>query len=216
MKRFLSCAVLALGAAALLGLTGGARADGPAPLPKGTQGAPAAPAAPAPLPGAPVMTPPPAAVVASVPAACCTEPCEEPHLKKVCVGEKATRPKTTRVYGEICEDFCVPKCVGHGHGHGHDDCGDCSSGGCSDEGCTECEHHARTRKYLVVRIKTEEECYTKCHVEYQVKEKKCKAPKCHDEGCCNPGCAGVVVTPGTPVQVSPLPPMEKLPQPKDK
>src|SRR5215471_12377317 len=109
MKRFLSCAVLALGAAAVLGLTGSARADGPAPLPRGPAGNVAAPAVlaappavlaapPAAPAAAPVMTPPPATVVTSVPAGCCAASCcEEPKLKKVCVGEKATREKTTRV-----------------------------------------------------------------------------------------------------------------------
>ena len=188
-----------------------------APLPKGPAGdAPAAkaaavPAAAAAAPAAPVVMAPPL-----VPAACCAAPCEE-HLKKVCVGETATRPKTTRVYGESCEDFCTPKCSFFGGllgGHGHKDCGcaDGGCGGCSDGHCTDCEHHARVRKYLVVRIKTEEECYNKCHVEYQPEEAKCcKTPLFHKQGCCaEGGCAGVILPPAS----APMPPVEKLPPPK--
>ncbi len=234
MKRYLSCAMLALGAAALLGLAAGrARADGPAaPLPKGPGGdapaaaAPAAPAAPA------VMAPPVAGAplpAACAPAACAPEACETP-LKKVCVGEKATREKTRRVYGESCEDFCVPKCslfgglslFGHKHGDCADgSCGGCADGGCTAEGCTSCERCVRTRKYLVVKVKREEECYNKCHVEYQPDEPKCKTSLFHStssacaDGACLPpvaGCAGVVTTAPPPAT---MPPVEKVPAPKE-
>jgi hypothetical protein len=230
MKRYLSCATLALGAAALLGLAASARADGaPAPLPKGPIGAgapvvttappvPAAAASAAAAPAAPVvMALPPASGCGAVPAACCAAPTCEPALKKVCVGEKATREKTTRVYGEACEDFCIPKCSLFGGfkfgGHGHGDCDTCPDA-CTEGGCTSCEHKVHQRKYLVVKIKKEDECYNKCHVEYQLEEPKCKKP-CADGGCLPEagGCAGVVIqTPAAP----PMPPIEKPQPPKEK
>jgi hypothetical protein len=134
MKCSLTCAALALGAVALLGLAPGrARADGE----------------------------------------CASEACAAPCLKKVCIPETAVRTNERRVYGEDCEDFCVPKCSLFGglfrlKGHGHDDC---ESGQCAS-----CEHCVRTRKSLVVKIKHEEECYTKCSPGYVPEEPKCKAP----------------------------------------
>ncbi len=173
MKRLLGPTMIAFGAAALVGLAAGrARADGPAaPLPKGPPPAGAvqvAPPASAPVVAPPLMSAPP------VGAACCVAPACEMPLKKVCVGEQAVRTIDRRVYGESCEDFCVPKCSLFGglpkFGHRHDDCGDgcgaCPAGGC-DGGCASCEHHARVRKYLVVKIRHEEQSYNACHVEYQ-------------------------------------------------
>jgi hypothetical protein len=231
MKRHLLSAAFALGAALLLGLAAShARADGPPTrLPKGP-GDQAAPVAAPPAPGAPAqgqVAPPGAPVLVAPPAgACCPAPaCCEPCLKKVCVGEKATRTIDKRVYGESCEDFCLPKCPlfsGFGHGHKQHDCGGCCDtgcdAGCCDTGCdtcTKCEHCVRERKYLVIHVRKEEECYNKCHVEYQPEEPKCKRSFHHkkdcDEGCCPPavgGCAGVVVQ--TPAQMLPV---EQLPNP---
>ncbi|MFL5342332.1 MAG: hypothetical protein ACJ8F7_19465, partial [Gemmataceae bacterium] len=212
--------------AALLGLAvGHARAaDAPAALPKG----PGDPAAPAVAPQAPAPTqgqvaPPTAPVVVMPPtAACCPAPasCEAP-LKKVCVGEKATRTVEKRVYNETCEDFCQPKCSLFGgfggflKGHKHADCGDCADGGCQT--CTKCEHCVRTRKFLVIHFPKEEECYNKCHVEYQPEEAKCKTSLFHHQKeCCADGaCAGAVVAPpaGAVVPPAPMPPAEKLPNP---
>jgi hypothetical protein len=156
---------------------------------------------------------------------CCAAPCCEPPLKKVCVGEQAVRTIDKRVYGESCEDFCVPKCSlfgGMSLGHRHNDCGDCgggcAAGGCSEGGCTSCEHHARTRKYLVVKIRHEEECYNKCNVEYQAEEAKChRGPTCA-HGCGQPTgcCGGVVGAPPAMMTMPFVPQTEKLALPKEK
>lgn len=229
MKCHLISAALAFGAAALLGLAGGgARADGPlASLPQGLPaGAPTPAAVAAPDASAPA-TPPaaapgaPAAVPAPPPAACCPSvPCEEPCFKKVCVPSTDVRKVDKRCYGEVCEDFCVPKCsltggLMHLHGHKHDDCGACPAE-CAAP-CASCEHHVRERKYLVVRIKKEEEVINKCHVEYQPEEPKCKHSlfghkKACDEGACLPPveCAGAVPPAKMPLEG------EKIGPPKEK
>jgi hypothetical protein len=224
MKRTLFCAALALGATALLGLAAGrARADQPpAALPKGPAGdAPSVAAPPAPAPAAPAA--PVVVAPAPVPAACCAAPaCEAACTKKVCVGEKATREKTTRVYGDTCEDFCLPKCSltgGFKLGHHHDDCDAGCDQGCDAGGCASCGNCVRTRKYLVVRIKKEEECYTKCHVEEQLEEPKCKTSLFHHKQACDNGaCAvGTYLPPATvPTPLAPMPPAEKVSAPKDK
>jgi hypothetical protein len=230
MKRLLSSIIFTFGAAALLGLAAAqVRADGPAPLPKGPEikGAPAAvpavleapkAAAPVAAPAAPAAAPVGSVIVAPAEAACCAPACE-PCLKKVCVGEQATREKVSRVYGEACEDFCVPKCSltgGLSLGHKHGGCDDgCCGGGCSDEGCTSCEHHVRTKKFLVVKLKKEQECYNKCHVELQVEEPKCKKSCCTDGGCLpGAGTVGTVTIVETPP--APMPPAEKVPTPRAK
>ena len=234
MKRRLMIAALVCGAAALLALavsqaraddpapfaplpagpgpaalTVGGPADGAAPLPKGA--APPSAAAPGAPPAAKVVVPP---APAHVPAEVCAPACEAPCLKKVCVPEQATRTVEKRVYGDVCEDFCVPKCTfGGGFGgflhHKHDDCGacgpdGCGHGGCEDGNCAECGKHIRVRKFLVVKIRPHEECYTKCNVAYE-------APCAH--GACEApaGCAGAVVAPPAPT-----PPVEKVPPPKEK
>jgi hypothetical protein len=231
MKRRLMTAAFAFGAVALLGLAAvQARAGEPAPfapLPAGptpaalTLGAPAdAPAAPLPrapeqpaakpLPGAPAA---PAAKVVAAPAPAyvvadgCAPACEPTCLKKVCVPESAVRTTDRRVYGEACEDFCVPKCSffgglsGFGR-HRHDDCGACGSDGCCASGsCASCERHVRQKKYLVVRIKHDEECYTKCNVSY---ESPCQHGACEAPACCG----GAVI--------APMPPVEKVPLPKER
>jgi hypothetical protein len=215
MKRILVSALFAVAATTLLGLV--ARADDKsAPLPKGP-GDQAAPKAGAPDAKPPTQgqVAPPAAPAVLPPAACCPAPaCCETHLKPVCVGEKATRQVPKRVYGEVCEDFCLPKCSlhgGFGHGHKHDDCGACCDTGCDT--CTSCEHCVRQRKYLVVRVRNEEECYNKCHVEYQPEEAKCKKSlfhhkqECADGACYLPAAGTVVVTPAQ------APPTEKLTNP---
>jgi hypothetical protein len=237
MMRRLTRAAFVLGAAALLSLAGSqARAGDPAPfapLPSGpaagvptpaalTAGTPAVdaaapaaqpkaamPAAPAAPAAAPVIVAPPAA------AGCCAPACEAPCLKKVCVPEQAVRTIDKRVYGDTCEDFCVPKCSLFGGlmkfgGHKHDDCceGGCSHDSCESGSCPSCEHHVRTRKYLVVKIKHEEECYTKCNVGYEP-----EAPKCAHGACAAPGgCAETVILP----PAAAMPPVEKAPLPKEK
>src|SRR5690242_17275667 len=123
MKRRLFTAALACGAAALLGLAvGRAQAGDPAPfaqLPAGPAPAATVPAEPPPAAPKPditsrstPITPGPAAqiVLPGAPAVCAPA-CEAPCPKKVCVPEQATRTIERRKYGEVCEDFCVPKCT---------------------------------------------------------------------------------------------------------
>ena len=124
----------------------------------------------------------------------------------MCVGEQGVKKVEKRVYGEACEDFCVPKCSLFGSllklgGQKHDDGACPAEGTCADGSCTDCEHHVRTRKYLVVKIKHEEEIVNKCHVEYRLEEPKCKVA-C-PEGTCLP-------------LAPPMPPVEKLAPPKEK
>jgi hypothetical protein len=177
MKRSLTSAALAF---ALLGLTAaGARADGAAPMPVGPGPVAAQPQmAPAPMqmaPGAPM-------ILSAPPAGCCAAPaCEAPCLKKACIPETATRTNERRVYGEDCEDMCLPKGslfagLPKLRGHGHQDCDACPSDGCESGHCASCEHCVRTRKFLVVKIKHEEETYTKCEPGYVPEEPKCRAP----------------------------------------
>jgi hypothetical protein len=214
----LSSVLFAFGAAALLGLAAGARAEGPpAPLPKGPAGdapALAAPAAAAaapaeaakPLPGsAAVVTAP----TAAVPAACCAATCE-PVIKKVCVPYTSVKTVTRRVYGETCEDFCVPKCplsLGLHKGHGHGDCDACPTEDCQTE-CAQCEHKVRQRKYLVVKIKQCQETATSCSVECRLEEPTCRRAAC--EPSCLPPAGTIVTSP------APMPPAEKLSAPKNK
>jgi hypothetical protein len=216
MMRRLTSTLLALGAVGLLTLAvNPARADDGspfAPLPTGQTiappttpsatdaAAPTAPAAPAKL----VAPPAPAQVLQEACGASCCEPC----LKKVCVPEQAVRTIDRRAYGDTCEDFCVPKCPWmpsfSGFGHHKDCCDACPAQGCGEGGCAQCSQCIRTRKYLVVRIRHEEECYTKCNVAYEH-----QAPAC----CPAPACdAPALLPPAT----APMPSAEKLPAPKTK
>jgi hypothetical protein len=155
----------------------------------------AAPAAQAPAAQAPA-----AMVILSAPPAdgCVVGACEAPCLKKVCIPGTATRTNERRVYGETCEDFCLPKCsLGGGLlGHHKEPCDACPTEGCDGGSCGSCEHHVRTRKYLVVKVKHEEETYTQCTPGYAPAEEKCRAPlfghkQACAEGACLPpaGCA---------------------------
>jgi hypothetical protein len=75
---------------------------------------------------------------------CCRdECCKQSHITT------DTKKVAKRVYGEKCQDFCLP----HTH-HGGCDC------------CVSCGK-IRTRKYLVVKIREHEECVNKCVVEHE-------------------------------------------------
>jgi len=242
MKRHLITAALALGAAALLAMTGtraGAAEPPFAPLPAGVP-TPAAltvegPVVKAAATAAPAAAPvaAPVAAPAQPPAAGCAPACETTCLKKVCVPESATRVVRRRVYGEACEDFCLPQCSltgglmklnlhGDCDGCGTPACGGCAAPACGNcGGCASCEK-PRERKYLVVKIRSREECYTKCGIAFQPEEPRCASScetKCHTpawghKGAC---CAGaVVVTDGAKPLPTPMPPAEKAPAPKEK
>ncbi len=80
---------------------------------------------------------------------------------KVCRPVVATKTISTRVYDDVCEDFCLCKPSFFSSLSGHKAC-------CSDDrdcGCASCGK-PRTRKYLVVRNRHHEECQNKCVVEY--------------------------------------------------
>src|SRR5438093_6808537 len=100
----------------------------------------------------------------------------------VCVPTTEKKTVEKRCYTDTCEQFCLPKCSlfgGHGCGGCGHDCGDegaCHDGACHDGGgCQQCEH-IRTRKYLIVKIKKEEECVPACKVEHQACAAPCDAP----------------------------------------
>src|SRR5262249_50924345 len=114
---------------------------------------------------------------------CCTDGC----CRKVCRPTTETKQVTTRCYDDTCEDFCLPRCslIG-GLFHHRSCCGD--SGG----GCASCEHHVRTRKFLIVRERTHEECVNKCVVEH---EAPCAAPCCPASPCVQPAPAPVIIPP---------------------
>jgi hypothetical protein len=87
-------------------------------------------------------------------AGCCPDGCGE----KVCRSVVETKTVTKRVYSEVCEDFCVPRCLG------------CAIwGGDCDGNCCKLQ----TRKYLVVKQRKHEECVNKCVVEHV-----CPPPTC--------------------------------------
>ena len=93
----------------------------------------------------------------------------------VCVPTTEIKKIDKRIYSDTCEQFCLPKCPLFGFlgGHGCGGCGhDCHDGACHEGGtCHQCEH-IRTRKYLVVKIKKEEQCVAACKVEHEA----CAAP----------------------------------------
>ena len=92
----------------------------------------------------------------------------------VCVPYTQKKQIEKRCYTDTCEQFCLPKCgslFGGLLGHGGCD-NNCENGACHEGGCNQCEH-PRTRKYLIVKIKHEEECVAACKIEH---EAGCAAP----------------------------------------
>ncbi len=85
---------------------------------------------------------------------CCNDSCQ-----KVCRPTVETRNVPKREYSSRCEDFCLPKCSLLGKLFG-------GSGCCGDGAGHDCEK-PRTRKYLVLHVRQQEECVPKCVVESQ-------------------------------------------------
>jgi hypothetical protein len=89
----------------------------------------------------------------------------------VCVPITQTKKVEKRCYTDKCEQFCLPKCGGL-FGGGCGSCGkSCDHGACDhgqacDHGaaCHQCGHVC-VKKYLIVKIKQEEECVPACKVE---------------------------------------------------
>jgi hypothetical protein len=96
----------------------------------------------------------------------------------VCVPYTQTKVVEHRCYTDVCEQFCLPRCGGlFGHGGGDCDHGACHDGAshdgaCHDGNCNQCGHPC-VRKYLIVKIKKEEQCVPACKVEH---EAGCAAP----------------------------------------
>jgi hypothetical protein len=89
---------------------------------------------------------------------CCAGGC----CHNVCRPTVGTKKVDTRCYGDVCEDFCLPRCPSclawlHGHKCGCSDCGDCAAG-------LKCEH-LHTHKYLLVKIHHHEEPVNQCVLE---------------------------------------------------
>ena len=80
-------------------------------------------------------------------AASAQDPCCD---QKVCRATTEVKKTDKRVFGFACEDFCLAKCSWSSLLHR----------GCCD--CTCCEDNVRCRKYLVVKIRKEETCASKC------------------------------------------------------
>jgi hypothetical protein len=135
--------------------------------------------------GHPVATGP---TGAAAPGCVCPEtPCCVPS-KTICCPEGYVKKTTQFVYCSGCEPLCL--CYFHNWCAGL--CGSC--GGCESGHC----EHPYTRRFLIRKVRTCEECATKC-VPVTV-------PVC-DQGPCGPGCCagpaaahGVVVIPGMPLQ----------------
>jgi hypothetical protein len=72
---------------------------------------------------------------------------------KVCQPVTETKKVSKRVYTSVCEDFCLPKGSFLAGLIGSSDCGECKEAKCGQ---------VRTKKFLVVKIRTTEECVTKC------------------------------------------------------
>src|SRR5262249_2964033 len=104
---------------------------------------------------------------------CCAPDC----MKKVCVATTEIKKVDKRCFSSTCEDFCVPHCSMHGHGHKHGCDKDC---GPQCPTCPKCEHKVRTKKYLVVKVKKEDQCVTKCLVSHEPKcQRQCQQPWDH-------------------------------------
>lgn len=74
---------------------------------------------------------------------------------KVCRPATETKKVATRVYTKSCEDFCLPRCSFLGGLFCRSKCDDCKDTKCGP---------VHTKKYLVVKFRTHEECVTKCAV----------------------------------------------------
>lgn len=121
----------------------------------------------------------------------------------VCVPSTETKKIDKRVYTDTCEQFCLPKCPLFGGLFGGGGCDShCENGACHDGSCHQCEH-PRTRKYLVVKIKHEEQCIPACKVE---PEGACAAPA----GTIQPAPAKPMPAPKPMAGVQPVPQMQVL------
>jgi hypothetical protein len=113
----------------------------------------------------------------------CGSVCPATCAPKVCKPITVPTTVTERTYSDTCEEFCRPTCSWFGLFGGGCNCKDGSCG------------KVATKKYLVVHIRTHQECEKKCVVE--------TATPCV-------GAPATVI--GAPVPTGPVP--TPLPQPK--
>ena len=110
----------------------------------------------------------------------------------VCVPYTQTKKVEKRCYTDTCEQFCLPKCSCFGGLFGGGCGGGCGDGACGAGSCA-ADHqcgHVRTKKYLIVKIKQEEQCVPACKFE--------------QGGCAAHGCAAPANT-IQPVPARPMP-----------
>jgi hypothetical protein len=116
-----------------------------------------------------------------VPAAPCGDGvCMKPCCRAIEEPKKVIKP----CYSSVCEDFCEVACPGCLFGH-----------------CSTCGPNTRcllkTRKILVVKLKPEEHCHTKCVLDYvPACSAPCQAPCAAPGPVVGPHGPGVVVPPG--------------------
>ena len=100
----------------------------------------------------------------------------------VCVPIMKTKKVEKRCYTDTCEQFCLPRCGGLFGGH----CGGCDHGACEhgacdhvacdkQEACHQCGHVC-VKKYLIVKVKEQEECVPACKFEKQACAAPCGEP----------------------------------------
>jgi hypothetical protein len=143
-------------------------------------------------------------------AACDGGSCCPACTKKVCCPEPTTKKITKTLYRCKCEDYCLP-CLNLDHLFSCDPCPACETGKC---GCV------RTKKVLNIRTCTEE-CHTyKCVPKEVPAEPKCRhswfgfGHKDYDAEVIGQDLPPApVVSPGTPVGITPGPEMITAPRP---
>jgi hypothetical protein len=107
--------------------------------------------------------------------------------KKTCESVTETKKVSKRVYDNECYDKCYPKCglsvfvTGLFKGWRTNDCCDTCNSCASCEGKCACK--PRNEKYLLIKIRTHEECVHKC------------VPV---EQCCTTGCEAAPAAPAGP------------------
>lgn len=104
-------------------------------------------------------------------------------LKATCVAEPGTKVTITPLYSKVSEPLCFPKAALFSFAHS------------CDTGCANCEHHSRTKHYLVVQPCRQEHAVTVC--------RPVLAPACGPAPACNSAPALTVTA--APESAAPLP-----------
>ncbi len=142
--------------------------------------------------------------------------CCDSGMKKVCQPISDVKKVNKVVDSQGCEDFCVPHCSLTGglfkwpKKKGCAEQPECNTAGtcdsCANGNCAKCGK-VHTRKYLVIKVKTHEECVTKCVVGYE----PCNTAKTCELPCAVKPCetTGIIEAPSPAMPTAPGP--EKLP-----